>query len=231
MKNFAYPLDTRNDLVIALAGDKRVLIDTGSPQSFGKQAPINFLGEEVTPPGSAMMGMATIEMVNKFLEHPVDALFGGDMIGDHPFKIDFMNKTITFLTEGYSEEGGTVVPMTITMGGIVFNMGLNGREMPAVFDTGAHYSYVTEDRPEAAGFTREIEDFHPMVGRFQSKMGEVPVMVAGKEMVFEFGILSGMLAMALQMIGVSTVVGAALLKKFVVVVDYKAGKMVLWENQ
>lgn len=132
MKNFAYPLDTRNDLVIALAGDKRVLIDTGSPQSFGKQAPINFLGEEVTPPGSAMMGMATIEMVNKFLEHPVDALFGGDMIGDHPFKIDFMNKTITFLTEGYSEEGGTVVPMTRTMGGIVFNMGLNGREMPAV---------------------------------------------------------------------------------------------------
>lgn len=231
MTNFTYPLDTDNDLVIALVGDKRVLIDTGSPQSFGKEAPINFLGEEVIPAGSAMMGMATIESVNEYLENPVDALFGGDMIGDHPFKIDFINKTITFLEEGYSEENGTVVPLEITMGGLVFNMGLNGREVPAVLDTGAHYSYVTEDMPETAGFTREIEDFNPMVGRFESRMGEVPVTVGGKEMVFEFGILSGMLAMALQLIGVSTIVGAALLKKFVVLVDYNSCKMVLWENK
>ncbi len=231
MTNFTYPLDTRNDLVIALVGDKRVLIDTGSPQSFGKQAPINFLGEEVTPDGSAMMGMASIESVNEFLENPVDALFGGDMIGDHPFRIDFTNKTITFLAEGYSEEGGAVVPLNVTMGGLVFNMGLNGREVSAVLDTGAHYSYLTENQPETAGFTREIEDFTPMTGRFTSRMGEVPVVLAGKELVFEFGILSGMLGGLLSMLGASGVVGAALLKKFVVLVDYKAGKMVLWENQ
>lgn len=229
--NYTYPLDTRDDLVIALVNDKRVLIDTGSPASFGKEAPINFLGEEFVLNESAMMGMANIGSVNEFLKNPVDALLGGDKIGDHPFRIDFMNRTITFFTDGYSEDGGTVIPLSVTMGGIVFKMGMNGREVSAVLDTCAHYSYLTEDEPETANFVREIEDFNPMTGRFTSRMGEVNVTVAGADSVFEFGILSGMLGSLLSMIGATAVVGATLLKKYVVLVDYKAGKMVLWANQ
>ncbi len=231
MKTFTYSLDTRNDLVIALMDDKRILIDTGSPGSFSNGSPIKFLEKEVTPDGGAMLGMVSIDSVNEFLEHPVDALFGGDLLGDHPFKIDFNGKTITFFTEGYSDEGGTTIPLQVTMGGVVFPMGLNGREVSAVLDTGAHYSYVTENEPETKNFTREIEDFNPMTGRFTSKMGEVSVTVAGRDLVFDFGTLSGMLGMLLSMIGASTVVGAVLLKQFDVLVDYKGGKLVLWKNK
>ncbi|MCA0387315.1 MAG: hypothetical protein LCH52_02340 [Bacteroidetes bacterium] len=223
-----YAIEPVDDHIIVKMDGLNVLVDTGSPGSFAKNPSFTYNGVTETLP-SSLLGMTDIHQVGELLGHPVDVLLGADLLSRHPVRIDLKKNSFTIL-EDISGEGAAVVPFRQTMGGVIFDMELNGELHPVILDSGAKISYISVDNPVAKSFTEQKTDFHPMTGNFETIVGEVPVRIAGKELTFTFGTLPDMLEMLLGLIGVPNIVGSDLFKNFEVVIDYANSRMLLREN-
>lgn len=230
MKNSTHKIEQFDDHIIVLMDGLNVLIDTGSPSSMAKIPNFTYNGIAETL-SSSLLGMTDIYQIEKLLGHPVDVLLGADLLARHPVKIDLKKKLFSILDDNFSADGATVLPFQQTMGGVTLNIELNGIMIPAILDSGAKISYISAENPVSREFAEVRTDFHPMIGSFETRVGEVPVRIAGIQLIFTFGILPDMFDMLLRMIDVPNILGSDLFKNFVVVIDYTNNRLLLWENE
>jgi hypothetical protein len=130
-------------------------------------------------------------------------------------------------------DGPICSEMPDLMGTPVFPLVLAGRSTRALFDTGAHLSYIHRDLVEGQQPSGHREDFSPFVGRFSVPTYIVPTALDPEEFAIEYGIHSGrlwdMLQDAMCKSDSLAIVGTQLLEFFDCTLSWTR-KQISWER-
>ncbi len=201
-------LDAKGNVVFVENG-RKVLLDTGCPLP---QYPEHMIDSNV------------YENVG----HRIDEVRGFPRLCNNDILIDLPGKKLYMDSRPIAFEGTEV--KFILMGCYIrMKMTSNGKVHDFLFDTGAPHSYVEESwipaEILAAGPTRYIKDYNPMVGHFESPAYEVPVTFAGKTYVTELCLPPQPVRDGFK--GVSGgVLGGAILNHFKILIDFRNQRLV-----
>ena len=205
---------SRDHVLIDCAGGM-LLIDTGSPYSFHRNACIQLGGREYPVPIS-LMGVDAAYIADK-VGQPVSGLLGMDIIGKIGLKIDIPGGKLSFFP---SVDGMVQLPSGMGMGYSYVDMTVAGKPARVVLDTGAPTSYVSKSFTEGLDPVGRITDFNPLIpgDTFETPVFEFPASFAGKAFSMKAGHLPGSLQLPLSMLGADGVVGMEILKRFAIVI-------------
>jgi hypothetical protein len=151
---------------------KRLLLDTGSPTTYGRQASFVLDGTR----HDASTGREARQVLRHIDEHVgpgIDVLLGNDVLEQTPFTIEIAERRIVFGTLGGGSETAleiSGVPKIATM--------INGHEIRAIIDTGAPVSYVLAEKVAGLPVHSRISDHNPSVpgaAVFESDLCKVEV--------------------------------------------------------
>ena len=160
---------------------KRYIIDTGSPSSFGRNATITINQTEK----SVQIFPRDLE---QFFPHSVEALVGNDILKNYDLVIS-KNSRETKLSESPVDNLKRVIPIEYKRGVPVLSINIDERNLQCIFDTGAHINYIARSFVEHIEPIKELEDFHPSIGVFKTKIYQLTVKVLGNEQSIEVGVL------------------------------------------
>ncbi len=208
--------------ILIPVGNKRAVLDTGSPQSMASE-PFTFLGTQHTPPTN-IMGVTPQKMA-VLADFPMDILIGCDLLSHCTLRLR--------LREGCMDIGEDIPDYPICrrletlMGLPVFPVRLHGEQTKAIFDTGAHLSYIAPERVSGQNPTGQRDDFYPFVGRFTVNTYAVPTTLDETPLDMEYGILPDavqtLLGVAFTMARASAVIGTQLLEFFDCTISWTRG--------
>ncbi len=218
-----YPLEIVDEHLVAVIGDRNVLLDTGAPQSIG-QGTLELLGERhVLRPG--WLGF-DIPQLKRSVGTRIDALLGSDLLGRVRFLVDRPGRKVAFSHDPLPL-AGTVVPVDSQLGVPVVEFGLGGRTARAFLDTGARLSYVGPAAADVGRAAGEASDYYPGFGDFTTAVFRVPIEFAGRVLEVTCGTLPDILQMALRMAGTEWILGADLFRQGPVGFDLIDGRLVV----
>ncbi len=208
--------------------DRIALVDTGSPVSFAGE-PFSFGGESYSPPTN-MMGVTT-QTLSELAGFNIDILIGCDILSEHTIRFRWNDKCIDIGDD--IPDGAIASRMETLQGSPVFPLDIGAIGVNAIFDTGAHLSYIRPALVEGIAQTGEKADFHPFNGHFTAPTYQVKTQIGIHDFDMEYGILPGLLQqavnMAFQMSGSSAVIGTQLLEHFDCTISWKR-KMISWSK-
>ena len=211
-------------------GDRMALIDTGSPSSISSR-PFDFGGDRHTAPDQ-LMGVTTKEL-SELAGIEIDILIGCDVLSAYKIRIRWEDHCIDVGDD--TPDGVTVDRMDSMMGCPVFPLRIGKRDTKAIFDTGAHLSYISPALIAGIPQSGEKEDFHPINGHFTAPTYNVETALCGKNFTMVYGTLPGMLGMstdmAMSMSGSSAVIGTQLLEYFDCTLSWKESTISWSQNK
>ena len=184
--------------------DRKFLVDTGAPSSFG-------VGDSVTldsikfPLPAAQMGLDA-ETISSLVGQRVSGLLGADIINAFDVLLDSTSDQITFATDPIPLAGETV-PMDEFMGIPIVEAEIRGVSRRMFFDTGAQLSYLQYDAVMAFPNRGVVADFYPGFGRFETETYAVDLIVGSIPFTLRCGVLPGLLGMTLTMAGTEGIIG------------------------
>ncbi len=209
-------------------GDQMALLDTGSPSSISSR-PFDFGGERHTTP-TQLMGITTM-VLSDLAGISIDILIGCDILSRHKIRIRWQEQCLDI---GDDTPDGTMVDeMELVMGCPIFPLRIASNSTKALFDTGAHLSYILSALVSGVAQTGEKADFHPFNGHFTSPTYTMETALGDQTFAMEYGTLSGKLgadvALTLQMTNTSAVIGTQLLELFDCTLSWKE-KRISWSS-
>lgn len=183
----------------------RVLLDTGSPTSFGRANSLSLLGK--THRLNRTKGRPQVASIIRGLRRhaPVppsftfDVLLGLDLLRGTNVKIDWKRQEVTLRRSLRGRAGPPKYPCRQVLVG--------RRLVRAILDTGAWRSYL---HPEVAVGLRRIgsvKDYSPLLGGFTAKLVRTQVRYKGDDSLVAVGVATPELAGALDGLGVRMIVG------------------------
>jgi hypothetical protein len=200
-------------------GGKIIIIDTGSPMSFGTVDTITLAGR--THPNIAPFP----SNVGKYMPENVVALVGMDIIKQHDFEINLETLEVTF-SDTPLDVLPNVFDLEFLMGSPTFRIGSPKGQLKCLLDTGAHLSYIARSHTESMTSTRETWDFNPFFGIFETPVFMMDVTVKDIGVHMELGNLPDVADMAIfGLTGLDAVMGLALFPGSRVVYSSSAEKI------
>ena len=200
-------------------GNMKVLVDTGSPVTIGKENSFDFLGEKYVC-HTAFLGK-DINSISQLMNYDIDVLMGMDIMEKYYIRTDYQQQQITFSDEPFSVDQMFSTPITRMMGAVCIDLVIDGNTVKVALDTGARISYIDQAFTEGKHPIDERDDFNPAIGHFQTPIFEIEATVGDSSFPVNFGVLPPILAMPLQMIGISGAIGFDLFNVFTVVLDFR----------
>jgi len=204
----AYPLTLHEGHLLIEVEGSRYLVDTGSPSSIGR-APVRLAGREFALQAADVMGH-TCESLVEMVGTPFDGLIGTDILGPLDLEISLRDGVLRLCARLLEIEDGPVVESV--QGVPLVTVEIAGAPVRMFFDTGAPLSYLSEDCVQECTALGEVEDFHPLLGRFRVPTFSVPVKAWGRSMTIRAGQMPTMLEMALALGGAEGILGTAVLE-------------------
>ena len=202
--------------VVCVDLDGRLLIlDTGSPVSLGDGSTHVLDGIACQTHPSLLL--YSWDSVRESIPFDVSALIGTDQLEQSAFKLDINNSRFEW-TPPFNEGK----PMKQMTGVPVVGVQLMESEHSFFLDTGASITYVTSERL-LEGFDRvgEMEDFHPLIGKFTAPIYDGTVDFAGVSMNTRLGVLPSVFSMSMEPFGITGILGTDILSKGVLSLDLK----------
>jgi hypothetical protein len=142
--------------IILPLGDQMALIDTGSPASISSR-PFSFGGERHTTPAQ-LMGFTTRQL-SDLAGIAIDILIGCDILSRHKLRIRWHEQSIDIGDD--TPDGDSVDEMETMSGCPIFPLRIANNNTKALFDTGAHLSYISPALVAGMAQTGQKADFHP----------------------------------------------------------------------
>ncbi|HPF69197.1 MAG TPA: hypothetical protein PLQ13_00885 [Candidatus Krumholzibacteria bacterium] len=203
-----YPYDLVNGHVVAVVGDRRCLIDTGAPASFGRPASLEIAGR-CHDLAESYLG-ATAEGLSAGVGGPIDTLVGTDILNRHDLGIDPATGTVAF-SELPLPLPASTLPLRTVLGIPAVTAHVGGEPTGLIFDTGAKLSYLDPELTRDLPVTGTAQDFYPWFGAFTTPVFDADIHLAGEPITLRVGNLPLMLAMSLLLAGTAGILGSALL--------------------
>jgi hypothetical protein len=203
-----YELQPFDNHPVALIDGKRILLDSGSPFSVG-DGELEIAGKRFSL--ESQMGV-TAGKLSRWMNTQVDALIGCDILSQFAISIDWWQSSVTFSPHGTSLPGGPL-PMNVIMGAPVLNFGWAGGITRGLFDTGAKLCYMPRSGLPQMRSVNHVQDFHPMIGPFETDVYEVGIEIAGHSFVANCGVLPDSLVSLLSGVtAIEWIIGTDLLR-------------------
>ncbi len=202
-----------------------ILVDTGSPLTIHKENSLTFLGRQHHVQTS-MLGN-DIKAISSLSGIEFSTILGMDIMSKYRVVFDYQNLELTFLDSLEPSMEGDVLLLGDIGGAKVVNVELGGQSLKMAVDTGAPLSYVDKFVTEGLESCGEKTDFHPIVGRYVTKVYELEGTVDGKRFKGMYGNLPLMLGLPLKLVGINGVIGYDFFKSFKIEFDFAAGTMTI----
>lgn len=210
------PFDLVAGHIVAAIDGRRVLVDTGSPVSFGRGDHLR-LGDGIHPIATGVLGF-TVETAAEHIrrlpgvapDFGVDVLLGTDVLRGHQLLLDFPARTLRI---------APTMPREGTDGGsgrarfLIEDLGVGGSALPALVDTGAPISYLSTQHTEGIPVSGWARDFFHGGGDFQVPLRVVPALFRGREVEVGFADPPVSVWMAMRLLGIQAIVGTDLLEQ------------------
>lgn len=194
-------------------GDKRAVLDTGSPGSMAPE-PFTFLGVQHNKP--THIGGITPQTMSEVAGFNLDILIGCDILSQHTIRLRYQEGCLDIGEDIL--DGSICNTLEMSHGYPLFPLRLWDKPAKALLDTGAKLSYIDPAHVTGQAPAGQQEDFYPYVGRFTTDIYTVPTFLDGTSVVIEYGVMPHALALllgaALQITQASAVVGTQLLQHY-----------------
>lgn len=182
-----YAYEIKDGHLITMIDGKRVLVDTGSPANIGEVPNFSLNGQHVqlqrTYQGADIAGLS------KLLGFKIDILLGCDCLNKYDVEIETKKKTIAF-HDAPKSLTGAIADIVDDYNGIpIVQVKIDAKATRMYFDTGARLSYIESTLTSKFKAIREVKDFHPSVGRFQTMTYEVPAIIHKDKVNLTCGVL------------------------------------------
>ena len=191
-----------------------IILDTGSPVSLGTGDTIDLGGVPIETQTS-ILGYSW-ESVKDSLPFSVSALVGTDQIGANSISINLEEQSAIWgeaLNNGFAMEMMAGVP--------VISATLNGKPGRFFFDTGASICYVIDDQfIEGCNSVGEFEDFHPMLGKFATRLFSAPLNMNEQPIDVNVGILPDEFSAMMTPFGIDGIIGTNSILKQAIQLDF-----------
>lgn len=198
------PLQSLDGHLFVELDDRRFLIDTGAPSSFGAGKSVTLAGITFPLP-TAQMGLDA-ETISSLVGQRVSGLLGADIINAFDVLLDVRSGQITFATDPIPLEGEAVATDEF-MGIPIVEAEIRGVSRRMFFDTGAQLSYLQHETVAAFPSRGVVTDFYPGFGSFETETYAVDLAVCAIPFTLRCGVLPGLLGMTLTMAGTEGIIG------------------------
>jgi hypothetical protein len=218
-----FPFELDSGHIIALVDGHRLLVDTGSPVSFGRPGAFRAIG------GDALVGEHygpyNIDTVVEYIGAPIDGLVGMDLIrGRGGLEVEWATRRVTF---GTPTAAGRSLAADCRIVPVV-ELGIGGSTVRAVVDTGAFVSYVVPELAHGVPSIGTVSDFHLGAGRYKADVRELEHTLFETPTRHRFAVAPPHVEQLATGMGLRAIVGTDLLQAFDVVgLDTAAGHWVL----
>lgn len=211
------PFDLVAGHVVAAIDGRRVLVDTGSPVTFGR-------GERLTLPGgdhpiaTGVLGF-TVETAAEHIrklsgvapDFDVDVLLGTDLLWGHELVLDFPARRLSISPAARPEGAAQCSSRTRFL---IEDLIVGGQGVLALVDTGAPVSYISMRHTEGFPVAGWARDFFHGGGDFQVPLRLVHHTFRGRKAESPFAEPPVAVWMAMRLLGVQAIVGTDLLESF-----------------
>ena len=194
---------------------QRMIVDTGSPQSFHSSGVISLCGEVLSVETSNAGVKA--DYLSEKVGTEINGLIGMDIINRYPLLIDLRNRVIIVDDDAiYTNAAKHVELGSIAQGLMAIEMMVNNKTARMIVDTGAPLSYISKSFVGGRESEGVLSDFHPLFGDFSTDTFRCHVTPIANEQAYDqlFGILPDMLQMVLSMLSVDGIIGIDLFKRY-----------------
>ncbi len=199
--------DNSTGHVIADIDGKRMLVDTGAAETFYDE----YQGVRIND-------------LSRMLGSPLDGVIGMDSLQG---KVLSLTRNTIRINGSSPVQTGT--PLTFIAGVPCVDMKINGIPCRAAIKTGVLTSYIKEPLISKDKHTRYVDDIHPMHGKYRVKMFVNYFSICGKHYFTDAGVLPSEFSL-LSSSGVDAIIGADLLNRFDLVMDFSDNKLYLVSN-
>ena len=217
--NYTYKYESIKGHIIAIVGQLRLLIDTGSPSSCADSSPIEFAGRSFSLPKCFLLSGTNIGT-------PVNGLIGTDILNLYDIIIDPKMSTLMVTEMEFALEGDCL-DMEFCMGVPIIDATAAKNRIKVFFDTGAKLSYLDSEITEGLQPVGTESDFYPGVGDFTTDVYDVPITVGTETITLRVGNLPGLLQMTLMLANTRGIIGTALLQTYKIVYAPRRKKLAL----
>ncbi|CAF2101754.1 unnamed protein product [Rotaria magnacalcarata] len=201
------------------------IVDTGSTVSFGRATTIFINGQSFPIRDGGLHGL-TADSISRISRLQVDGLIGMNILAN--FDIKFTRNQITFSNSPLFPTGKAItVPIVDAVLGIpIIILSIAHKDRRIFFDTGAKLSYLSDDLL-VGNSIGEVDDFHPSIGDFKTKVYKIDVTINGKVESLTFGSLPSSIRYLLQLGRTEGVIGTELLNKYYVILSNLSKTLIL----
>jgi hypothetical protein len=207
--------------VLTRIGDRRVLLDTGSPVSFGRVDRLRLLGQEhAIPWGIRGFDVDTaVERIRKLPHVPrdfdFDVVLGTDLLWGHRIVLDFASRLVRL---DLAAPLASDPPGTVRNRFLVEDLLVWGAPVAAVVDTGAPISYLATSQSGGFPPAGRARDFFHGEDDFEVPLRRGRAIFRGREVAVCFAEPPASVSMAMRLLGVDAIVGTDVLEQMGVVV-------------
>jgi hypothetical protein len=207
-------------LLLRLEG-RLALVDTGAPFDIGRGRATRLGGSAWAPPSTHA---AVLDLASAHLGVHVEWLLGHPTLSRFRLQLDWAAGTALLGDEPIALSGATRLPIALTPAVPVPIVDLlaGGAPARAVLDSGAMLSYVPASTVRGRAPIRRVRDFHPSLGAFDADVWTLPIVVAGRPIALEAGVLPAPLA-PLATVSGGWILGSDFFDGRTIVLDYPGG--------
>ena len=199
----------------------RLMVDTGSPISFGNIPEINICGQI-----HRLSQNTLLDDIQKHMGRDIVGLIGMDILNKCDIEISFDDQKNRFdlnFKNGSEERYKISKPLDVDflMGIPVIKLVLDAAEYSFFLDTGAEISYIRDKLATGMKYCGAKQDFYPMLGSFETDTYEIKAKVSELGFTCEMGILPDALK-SLMLPGIYGILGVDFLKQFWVSLGFRS---------
>jgi hypothetical protein len=212
---------TQDGYLMIPNGEATLLLDTGSPFSFG-QGLERIPGVAESPPEEMAEGL-TIPWLVEHIHHHFDGLIGAEVLQARTLTIDPVGRTVELSGERIGDTDG--VPIRDMMNVPIFEGTVAGRTTDVIFDTGAPLGFVPRKMVANRQPVDRIAEFYPLVGPFETDVYKLPIQIGNECPTLRFGILPDEVEQMHAEAELPVLIGLELLDHYVVSVGLRERRL------
>ena len=185
----------------------RWLVDTGCPNTFGTPGHVTWDGVRRSVP--QQYGPVTMREIQSHVNTPFVGMIGSDLLNAQDSCWDGPAGELRLGDANIPAEA-SAVEFEDLMGAPVVRARIGAHTARCIFDTGAQFGYVLDERLTEGGVPDgRINDFNPIIGAIESPAWRVEVVLGGARFTERVGLLSGIASQALKAFGIDAFIGCS----------------------